>query len=101
MSKDSGKDGHANQGRKGSGEDKQTGVPHGHKGRDQEGLVANFGNDNHGERKDERMQRVCSWLFIQLQLGRGRAFRACIPIFRGCVFRGRDIVGFRRGTGFL
>ena len=44
-----GKDGHGDQGGVGGGEDEDAVVAHGHEGGDKKGLVADFGEEDHGE----------------------------------------------------
>ena len=51
MAQDHGEEGHDDHGREGGREDEKRRVFHGHEGSDEEGLIANFGKDDHSEGK--------------------------------------------------
>ncbi|KAI6763556.1 hypothetical protein HG531_012944 [Fusarium graminearum] len=62
------KDGHDKEGAKGSGKDNHAIVLHSHKCCDQKGLVTNFGDQNHGEGENERVEWLDDALVIVVSI---------------------------------
>lgn len=63
VAEEGGQDGHGEEGGKSGGEDEDARVAHAHDDGDEEGFVANFGKDDHGEGEDKGVERLDERLF--------------------------------------
>jgi hypothetical protein len=63
VAEDGGQHGHSDKRREGGSEDDNARMPHSHERSDEEGLVANFGEYDHGEGKNEGVERLYAAAF--------------------------------------